>query len=259
MNRLDRDLQRLEQQGRELFARIAEGERRYRRMARAVWQVQEQERRNLARDLHDGLGQNLTAVKTQLEWIDRTGELTPETALRVRELVEIVAGALQDTREMSRLLRPSMLDDLGLEPALRWLARTMACEGDPECRVSVAVEGLETRFDEGLETLIFRVAQEAVTNAVRHSGAPNIGIHLVSNADKLVLTVTDNGSGFDPTKLAGGGSGLRGMRDRATLFDGHLSVLSTPGRGTRIELRLPPTSQERSVTDLRSRAGAVSA
>lgn len=260
MNPLGEELERLERQGRELFARVAEGERRYRRMARAVWQVQEQERRSLARDLHDGLGQNLTAVKTQLEWISRTTELPAEAADRIRDIVEVVAAALQETRELSRLLRPSMLDDLGLEPALHWLARTMGCEGDPRCRISVEVEGLEQRFDGDLETLIFRIAQEAVTNAVRHSGASRITIHVVSDPERLVLTIIDDGCGFDPGKVAREGSGLRGMRDRSMLFGGHLSVLSSNGRGSRIELRLPPVRRREDAlaTEIPSRAGAAS-
>lgn len=241
MTSLERDLERLEDQGRQLFQRLAEGELRYRKMARAVWQVQERERRRLARDLHDGLGQNLTAIKTQLEWIRHTDDLPHETAGRLKELTHLVAMALQDTREMSRLLRPSMLDDLGLRPALRWLARTMSSNEETEPReITVKVEGLTERFDGDLETLVFRIAQESVTNAVRHAEARNIHIHVASDAESLLLSVTDDGCGFDPAEAAREGGGLRGMRDRAELFDGRLSLHSTPGEGSRVELRLPP-------------------
>lgn len=241
MNTLEQDLERLEDQGRQLFQRLAEGELRYRKMARAVWQVQERERRRLARDLHDGLGQNLTAIKTQLEWIRRTADLPSDTGIRLQELADLVATALQDTREMSRLLRPSMLDDLGLKPALRWLARTMSSDDAAEPReITVKVEGLNHRFDGDLETLIFRIAQESVTNAVRHADARNIHIHVASDAECLLLTVTDDGCGFDPAEAARDGGGLRGMRDRAELFDGRMSLHSNKNEGSRVELRLPP-------------------
>src|SRR5947207_15792015 len=138
-----------------LFQRLIEGERRFRGLAKAVWKVQEDERRRLARELHDGLGQTLTALTNQLERLQRRlgGRDDADLAGRLADSVEMARLALNEIRELSRLLRPPVLDDLGLPAALSWLARTL--EQRTGLRVEVTLDGLEERLDPDLETLIF--------------------------------------------------------------------------------------------------------
>src|SRR5437588_890788 len=154
-----------------LLRQLVGSERRFRALAKAVWQVQEEERRRLARELHDSLGQDLTALKNQLEVLTREagGAAAGGLAARLAGALEIAARALQDTRELSRLLRPPILDDLGLVPALAWLARTLRESTGLEVRV--VSHGVDDRFAADLEIVVFRVAQEALTNVLKHSGA----------------------------------------------------------------------------------------
>jgi two-component system NarL family sensor kinase len=253
-----------------LFARLIEGERRFRGLAKAVWKVQEDERRRLARELHDGLGQTLTALTHQLERLrekaareagtggasDRAGrdrETLAEVAARLADSVEMARLALNETRELSRLLRPPVLDDLGLAPALSWLARTL--EQRTGLKVELAVEigtgpgrGLADdpaaagRLDPDLETLVFRLVQEALTNVLRHAGAERAQVAVRRAGDELQLRVADAGRGFDPQAVLQGGaagSGLRGMRDRLELFGGRLEIASAPAQGTVVTAVVP--------------------
>lgn len=226
-----------------LFARLIEGERRFRGLAKAVWKVQEDERRRLARELHDGLGQTLTALTHQLERLrEKAGALPPDLAAHLDDSVEMARLALNESRELSRLLRPPVLDDLGLPAALSWLARTL--EERTGLKVDLALDPLHERLDPDLETLVFRVIQEALTNVLRHSGAGRAQVAVRRAGGALELRIEDTGRGFDPQDvLAPGGattgSGVRGMRDRLELFGGRLEIISGPGRGTLVSAVVP--------------------
>jgi two-component system sensor histidine kinase UhpB len=230
-----------------LVRQLAGSERRFRALAKAVWQVQEEERRRLARELHDGLGQELTALKNLLEQLAgeaRAAPAPPPAAwgAKLAAAVELAARALHDTRELSRLLRPPILDDLGLLPALSWLTRTLRESSGLEVRV--AGDGIDGRLDPDLEILVFRVVQEALTNVLKHSGAQAAAVLLRRRGGWLELEITDAGRGFDAARaLAPGqgaaGSGLRGMSDRLELFGGRLRITSSPGAGTRLHAAVP--------------------
>jgi len=229
-----------------IFARLIDGERRFRGLAKAVWKVQEDERRRLARELHDGLGQTLTALTHQLERLrEKAGEsLTPDLAAHLSDSVEMARLALNESRELSRLLRPPVLDDLGLAAALSWLARTL--EERTGLKVDLDLDPFDERLDPDLETLVFRLIQEALTNVLRHSGASRAQVAVRRVAGALELRVADAGRGFDPREfLAVGaattGSGVRGMRDRLELFGGSLEIVSEPGRGTLVSAVVPLT------------------
>jgi signal transduction histidine kinase len=228
-------LDELRRQYRQLLQRLEANERQFRRLGRAVWQVQEDERRRLARELHDGIGQNLTALKHRLAQL---GEgMSPAQRARLEAAIALCSTTLEDTRELSRLLRPPILDDLGLEPALRWLARSQAEASGVE--VLAEVEPLPP-LDGELQTLLFRVAQEAINNAVKHSGAATILMRLVARDGALQLQVADDGGGCDPaTAIASGGSGLGGIRERLRLHEGTLELHSMPGEGTRLRAIVP--------------------
>jgi len=219
-----------------LLQRLEANEREFRRLGRAVWRVQEDERRRLARELHDGLGQNLTALKHRLAQLG--GSLGPEQA-PLREKLEaaiaLCGQSLDDTRQLSRLLRPPILDDLGLEPALRWLGRSV--EEATGLPVVVEIEMLPS-LDGELQTLLFRVAQEALNNAAKHAAASSLLLRLVRRGPQLQLQLIDDGNGFDPSATTSG-SGLGGMRERLRLYGGQLELRSSPGHGTRLRALVP--------------------
>jgi two-component system NarL family sensor kinase len=230
----------------QLFARLIEGERRFRGLAKAVWKVQEDERRRLARELHDGLGQTLTALTHQLERLREKldGDLPGESRTRLDDSVEMARLALNETRELSRLLRPPVLDDLGLGVALGWLARTL--EQRTGLKVELRLDGLDERIDSDLETLVFRLVQEALTNVLKHAEVDRAKVTLRHAGQHLELTISDAGSGFDPGGILGvggsgatAGAGLRGMRDRLELFGGRLELTSVRGEGTLLSAVIP--------------------
>jgi two-component system sensor histidine kinase UhpB len=218
-----------------LVEQLFEGERRFRSLAKAVWMVQEEERRRLARELHDGIGQTLTALVNQLK-------RTPRPGGDVAEPLQIAEVALRDVRELSRLLRPPVLDDLGLKAALHWLARTLREHGG--LAVSVDWRGPEDRLGPEHETLVFRIAQEALNNVLKHSGRNDARMTAERHADRFELEIADEGRGFDaaaalsPT-VGSAGFGLRGIRDRVEMFSGRFVVESAPDRGSRLRIVVP--------------------
>jgi signal transduction histidine kinase len=231
------DLRSLRQQYFDLLERLQRNEREFRRLGRAVWRVQEDERRRLARELHDGVGQNLTALKHRLSQLDDA--LPPDNPARahLEAAISLCGDTLEDTRSLSRLLRPPILDDLGLEPALRWLARSIGEASGLD--ITLDVQPLPP-LDGEVQTLLFRVAQEALNNAARHAAAEHVIVRLVAREDMLQLQVADDGQGCEPTRaLQSGGSGLGGMRERLRLYDGRLELHSVPGEGMRVRALVP--------------------
>lgn len=220
----------------QLLARVEANEREFRRLGRSVLRVQEDERRRLARDLHDGVGQNLTALKHRLARLrDDPAACDPVVQAGLEAAISLCADTLEDTRELSRLLRPTILDDLGLEPALRWLGRSIG--ESTGLAIAVEIEPLP-EVDGERQTLLFRIAQEALSNIARHARARSVLLRLVERAGRLQLQVVDDGIGFDPAQRPAG-SGLSGMRERLRLFEGLLEVHSTPGDGTRLRAVVP--------------------
>jgi signal transduction histidine kinase len=227
--------QDLHRQYQHLLQRLEANEREFRRLGRAVWRVQEDERRRLARELHDGLGQNLTALKQHLAQVG--GPLGEAGRAHLDAAIRLCSDALEDTRNLTRLLRPPILDDLGLVPALEWLARAVGESSGLEVVVEL---GEVPPLDGELETLLFRIAQEALSNAARHAQARSVLLHLAQRGQELQLQVVDDGRGFDPAAVAArGGNGLGGMRERLRLHDGRLELLAAPGRGTRLRAVVP--------------------
>lgn len=235
------DLARLGREYADLVERLESNEARFQRLARAMYRVQEDERRRLARDLHDGLGQNLTALKHQLMLLQGGLDDASPSSQRLTEALALCEQTLADTRQLSRLLRPQVLDDLGLVPALRWLGRTLA----KPAGVTVDVEaGDLPDLDEDTRTLVFRVAQEALTNSIRHASAEHAGFRLSADGSRLRFEAWDDGRGFDPARAlqatrSGEGSGLGAMRERVTLHGGKLQLTTHPGAGTRLRLEVP--------------------
>jgi signal transduction histidine kinase len=227
--------EQLRSQYQRLLQRLESNEREFRRLGRSVWRVQEDERRRVARELHDGIGQNLTALKHRL--VQLGDGLAPQQRAQLDAAIALCGEALEDTRHLSRLLRPPILDDLGLEPALRALARSLGESASLD--VTVEIENLPL-LDDDLQTLLFRVAQEALNNAAKHAQAHTVLLRLVARGGLLQLQVADDGHGCDPeVALLAGGSGLSGMRERLRLYEGSLELHSTPGTGTRLRAVVP--------------------
>jgi signal transduction histidine kinase len=208
------------------------------KLSRRLIEAQETERQRIARELHDDIGQALSAVKMNLQSIRR---VVGSSAPQIQEGIDSIDQAIRRVRDLAIALRPSLLDDLGLVPALRWYLNRQAQRGGFQCRFdaddSVALPA-------EVQTACFRIAQEALTNVVRHAGAGRVEVTLHRNGDLLELTVTDDGRGFD-VKLAverigaDASLGLLGMRERARLLGGRVTVDSTLRRGTTVRARLP--------------------
>jgi two-component system sensor histidine kinase UhpB len=239
-------VQKLRRQYDALLQRLESNQSEFRRLARATWRLQEDERRRIARELHDGIGQNLTALKHQLAATQALlGDAEPDARARLDASIALCGQTLEDTRNLSRLLRPQILDDLGLEPALRWLVRSFA--GTVDLHIELDVAPLPP-LDPELQTLVFRLAQEGLSNVVRHSGATQAVLAVAPRPPGLWLTVWDDGGRLatDGDAPASGGIGLAGMRERVESFGGALRVESDPATGTwiRAALPLPETDTE---------------
>jgi two-component system sensor histidine kinase UhpB len=235
-------LTRLREQQERLFVQLHAGEQHFKQLARSVWRVQEDERRRLARDLHDGIGQQLTALKHRLDALALSIDGAGDPANPLHQALEICDSAIQETRALSRLLRPQILDDLGLEAALNWLARHSAESGGYEVEVDV---GKLPAIDGDLSTLIFRVAQEALTNVVKHAQAKHVVIRLAQRQDEwLQFLIVDDGRGCDVdaafAKASDGHStGLASMRERVRLFGGRFTVVSRSDEGMQVRVLIP--------------------
>ena len=230
-------------QQRELIERLQKGQDYFQHLARSVWRVQEDERRRLAHELHDGIGHSLTAlIHLVAQATDALGERPDEARDRLARARDVAQSTLKDTRDLSRLLRPQILDDLGLEPALRWLARTY--QDDHRLAVSLEFDQPFPEVDGDLSTLIFRVTQESLSNIAKHAAARHVNVSLRRRSIYLTLAIRDDGGGCDPeaafaASSQGRSSGLGGMRDRVRLFGGMLRLDSKPGEGSTVSAQFP--------------------
>jgi len=208
--------------------------------------VQEAERRHLARELHDEIGQLLTGLRLTLDLPEPPSPAMGERLEQARGLVEEL---LDRVRALSLDLRPSILDDLGLLPAL--LGHVERYTSQTKVHVRLEHHGLDQRFDPETETGVYRIVQEALTNVARHSGVDEVTVRLWATHDVLGVQVEDHGRGFDPdTVLGNGGSGgLAGLHERAALLDGHLTVETKPGGGVRLTAEVPIDGSLRRVAE----------
>ncbi len=243
-------------QSRKLLADVQLAEQRYHLLANRVQDRQEEEKALLARQVHDELGQSLTAAKIDLAMALRIAESDPAgVSLQIRRAMDSLDTAVRDIRRVSTELRPGILDQMGLEPALEWLVHEFGK------RTGMVVEfrcppGVE--LNEKGSVVAFRIAQEALTNVARHAQATRIAIEGKVEGGTFVLTIEDNGVGFRSEKLDDPHSiGLFGMRDRAAAVGGRIEIQSESGRGTKVRVLIPLMKDEvRGVEGLRAE-GAV--
>lgn len=211
--------------------------------SRQLIEAQEDERRRIARELHDQIGQILTAVKMNLHTVQRFN-LAAEAGLYVKDNIEAVDEALRLVRDLSIDLRPPVLDDLGLVTALGWYVDRYTQRTGLNVDVVAELPDPNERFSRELETACFRIAQEALTNVVRHASASKVALQLTKTAKTLTLVVKDNGVGFDLKSLRkrsprAATLGLVSMQERAHAAGGTLEIESVPSRGTRIRFIVP--------------------
>jgi PAS domain S-box-containing protein len=218
-----------EQVRQQLEQRVAESTAELRALSRRLLQVHEEERRHLARELHDEIGQMLTGLQFQLASVPADGAGLEEAQQTVRDLTEQV-------RQLSMDLRPAALDGYGLAAALEWHVDRF------RHRIGVAVElrheGVNRRFSPEVEVTAYRVVQEALTNLARHSGAGTATVQLLADDQTLTVSIRDDGNGFDPA-MTTNGSGLLGMRERVALLGGTIEIDAAPGDGVVITAELP--------------------
>jgi signal transduction histidine kinase len=203
---------------------------------RRVVEAQELERRRLARELHDETGQALTSILLGLKAFEETLE-RDESRAAATELRELVVATLQDVRRLAVELRPKALDDFGLVPALERLTQTFA----EQTGISVDLETAlpDERLPSDVETALYRIVQESLTNVVKHARAQSVSILLRRRGGAIAVVIEDDGRGFDPAGVRDGGFGLTGMRERLALLGGRLDVESSEGGGTTLALEVP--------------------
>jgi two-component system sensor histidine kinase UhpB len=205
-----------------------------REASRTALAAQEAERLRVARELHDEIGQSLTAVTIQAE---RAADGDPELAAEaLRRVADAVRDSLDEVRRIARELRPEALDDLGLINALIALCTRIGAQGS--LRVRRELQGKLPPLSPDVELVVYRIAQEGLTNALRHADARSATVSLRADAETLTLSVADDGRGM-PAQLPGGTAGVAGMRERALLVGGRLSIKPRPDQGTEVRLTIP--------------------
>jgi len=211
------------------------------KLSRKLIETQESERRHIARELHDHIGQSLTALKINMETLQANPAQEASYGL---ENLTIVIDMLTQVRNLSLDLRPPLLDDLGLVPALRWYLDQQAQRGD--FTIEFVASAIEPRPSRDVENTCFRITQEALTNIIRYAQASHVRacLEMVDDENLLLLSIHDNGIGFDVAAaregaMKGVSLGLLGMEERAQLIGGHIQFASAPGKGTEIRALLP--------------------
>jgi signal transduction histidine kinase len=219
--------------------------RELRLLSSRILEAQESERKRVARELHDGIGQALTGIKFALEngvrRLKETGR-TPHFKL-LDDIIPLIQATVDETRRIAMGLRPSTLDDIGISETIYWFCQQFE-NIYKNIRILKLIEVEEDQIPETVKTVIFRVLQESLNNVAKHSGADRVQLRLQQQGNTIKLLVEDNGCGFDsekylPQNTTGQGFGLAGMRERIQLSGGVFTVQSAPGQGTRIRAEWP--------------------
>lgn len=244
----DPDISRLATALTSMISQLEERNRTLRALSERAINAQEEERKRIARSLHDDTGQTLSMLIINLERLEKR---LPAEAVTLQERLasacQLAKHALQELRKIVYGLRPTILDDLGLVPAIRWYARSNLEEAGVQVNFSVPEESI--LLSGHLNTTVFRVAQEAINNIVRHAEAKTAVITLCQNEGRICLWVEDDGRGFDVDQISGQALrlqrlGLLGIQERVELVGGDVTVESVPGQGTRLRVCVPMAATE---------------
>jgi signal transduction histidine kinase len=220
---------------------LVDSNERLRELSHRLMNIQETERRQIAHDLHDEIGQSLTAMKLGLKEMENVLKIGP-TASLVADSLTTLDGVIRLVRNLALDLRPSLLDEIGLVPALKWYIKRQGERAGWETEYSAQVA--DSRLSPEVEIACFRIVQEALTNIVRHAEATHVRVTLAQQGGCLVLDIEDNGKGFNIEQAknrarSGTSIGLLGMEERARWVGGELTITSSPKTGTRFMVRLP--------------------
>jgi len=232
-----RRVQRLEREAKARYEEVEEARRELQKLSDRLVNAQEEERRNLSRELHDEIGQAMSAMLVELGRLEAApdSETRGERLTSIRRMAEASVGMV---RNMALLLRPSMLDDLGLVAALRWQAREVTRRSG--LKVKMVADEIAEDLPDSHRTCIYRVVQEALNNCARHSQATQVRVVVHRDRDGLSVTVQDDGIGFEPSREKG--MGLLGMEERVERLGGRFSIESKPGNGTVLWIHFPLTN-----------------
>src|SRR5215469_11795007 len=216
---------------------IEQNQNNLRRLSNRLVQAQEGERRKLSRELHDEVGQTMTALGMELGNLENIRESDAETfRQQLEELKRLNADAMRVIRDLAMGLRPSMLDDIGLEAALQWQGREFSRHTGVTARIEV--EGNLDDLSDAQRTCMYRVVQEALTNCARHAKANDVVVYVRATDSGVLVRITDDGVGFD-VRSSRGGLGLLGMQERVKALCGNLKMSSQKMKGTTIQIWLP--------------------
>ncbi|MGA3343993.1 MAG: PAS domain S-box protein [Terracidiphilus sp.] len=208
-----------------------------RALAERMRQVREEERKMVARDLHDQIGQILTAIKMDMAWAVRhLPDSEGEVHNRLKDSIELINDGVQSVRRICSGLRPGILDDLGLAAAIEWQANEFGSRTGISCKVTLPPA--ELHIDGDRSTAVFRIFQECLTNVARHAEAQSVSASLNTQDEDLLLVVRDDGKGFRESEVSGS-LGVLGMKERAKACGGDVQVSSSPGKGTTVTVRVP--------------------
>ena len=211
-----------------------------RALAERLQWVREEDRKRVARDLHDQIGQILTAIKMDMTWMTRhLPESEGEVLARLKESIQLINDGVKSVRAICSGLRPGVLDDLGLAAAIEWQANEFASRNGVRCEVSVPP--IDLHLDGDRATAAFRIFQECLTNVIRHAQAKSVRVSLCQEEENILLVVEDDGIGFRESDLSNslGSLGLLGMKERAQFCGGEVQISSSPGSGTTVTVRVP--------------------
>jgi len=234
---------RVEEERERLVGQLQKNNLELQALSARLLEIQEIERRALALELHDELGQSLNSIKFSLDMIPKLPEAEAKEQIGMAQ--SLVKDLIQHVRQISLDLRPTILDDMGLLPALLWHFKRYTQQSS--IQVNFHHEHIEQRFATTLETSIYRIIQEALNNVVKYASVQSVNVNIWTNATNINLQIMDQGIGFDPGILLDPkkkSSGISGMRERANLLGGTLEIESSPGSGTTISVSIPLRSLE---------------
>lgn len=230
---------------RELATRMREEEtlrksrEQLRNLSTYLQSAREEERTEVAREIHDGLGQLLTAIKMDISWLNKKlPNVQNGLAEKAASMIKLIDNAMLEVKQISARLRPAILDDLGIEPALEWEVSEFIKRMGIECRLKTNLEKLD--IDRDLATVIYRITQESLTNIARHAQATEVEINLRYDSDLLLLEINDNGVGITKEQVSNPKSfGLLGIGERVLQYGGNLDICGVKETGTQIRISLP--------------------
>ncbi len=249
----------LERQAARQHEELAQAKRDLEQLSARIWEVQEDERRRISRELHDEIGQTLTALRIEISQVHALLDAAPEAQQRLQHARTLAERTIKNLKNLVRLLRPALLDDLGLAAALEWQAMEFSRRTGIGCHFFD--HGLKSDPPDAYKTCAYRIVQQALHNCETHAGATQVRVSLRQFPQELHIEVEDDGRGFEPGPKGkprqSGGLGILGMRERVAPLGGALSISSAPGEGTQVTLSLPLPQDGPSPERTREKTGVL--